>query len=157
MLFSFSAYQDRTIFRPVVRFARRYFNGVCNLIYWFPVIWRDRCFDHHYLFAILHHKLANMERFFWTESLAANAHKYARQIHICTLALDRILKDGYLAEKYEDHFRKWGDFRNLRTEKEQALYRKELRGLMEREEMLIKQDVDYVLRLIGKHGRSWWD
>lgn len=157
MLFSSSQFWDCSVLTTPIRFVRRIFIGIRNLIYWLPVIWRDRCFDHHYIFVILRHKLADMERFFWTESIAANAHKYAREIHLCTLTLDRILKDDYIAGKYEDHFRKWGDFRNLRTEKEQTQYRKELRGLMEREEMLIKQDVDYVLHLIRKHGRSWWD
>jgi hypothetical protein len=31
--------------------------GVKNLIYWFPIIWKDRNWDSHYIFEIMKHKL----------------------------------------------------------------------------------------------------
>jgi len=35
-------------------------NGIRNLIYWFPVIWRDRPWDYVYLLRIMRHKVAQM-------------------------------------------------------------------------------------------------
>jgi hypothetical protein len=44
------------------KFDGRYYhkdliNGIKNLIYWFPVIWKDRSYDHVYIYNILKHKI----------------------------------------------------------------------------------------------------
>ena len=31
--------------------------GIKNLLYWFPIIWKDRNFDEHFIYEILKHKL----------------------------------------------------------------------------------------------------
>ncbi len=35
--------------------------GIKNLITWFPIIWKDRDWDHWYLYKILRFKLIQME------------------------------------------------------------------------------------------------
>ncbi len=38
--------------------------GVENLMFWIPTIWKDRDFDHHFMFIILNKKLVKMEKFY---------------------------------------------------------------------------------------------
>ena len=40
------------------KYYHKYFKtGVKNIIYWFPIIWKDRNWDSHYIFEIIKHKL----------------------------------------------------------------------------------------------------
>jgi len=152
-------------------------HGIKNLIIWFPVIWKDRWWDHWFLYVVLRHKLHLMEK---------NIRKYGHHVrHIedadkikkCVLLLDRLIKDDYHEIVYKYHDKKWGDgdfiftdstqypdcvkldikYENVKTKEDEKLQSKEYRLLMNKPEELKKQDLDLLFKLMRKHIQGWWD
>ena len=39
------------------------YQGIKNLVRWFPIIWRDRDWDDHYIFEVLKFKLKNQSKY----------------------------------------------------------------------------------------------
>lgn len=152
-------------------------NGVKNLFIWFPVIWKDRWWDHHYFFIILHKKLSLMEKNFRERGHHLNHEKDADKMRLCVLLLDRIIEDKYLNMVYKDHDKKWGetnwDFTpcedhegyselnitrsNVKTEEEKIQESKEYKKLMYKPDKLLQQDIDTLFKMLNKHIRTWWD
>lgn len=75
--------------------------GISNLIKWFPLIWKDRDFDHGYLYDILYFKLGEMQKFFESDNTwSANANEYAKQIKGCKELLRRIMNESIMDENW---------------------------------------------------------
>ena len=109
--------------------------GIENLITWFPVIWKDRWWDHSFLYSILRKKLELMEEGFRNHAWSANAEKDAKNMKKCILLLDRLINDDYI------DYSKGNNIRNS----------------LEKEEMMINQDLDLLFKIIRKQIRTWWD
>lgn len=76
--------------------------GISNLIKWFPLIWKDRDFDHGYLYDILYFKLGEMQKFFESDNTwSADADKYAEQIKKCRKLLYRIMNESIQDENWD--------------------------------------------------------
>jgi len=69
--------------------------GFGNLIKWFPVIWRDRDWDHHFLFEVLRFKLENMEWVFSKYGCGIGSERDAKRMRICIELIKRIQEDNY--------------------------------------------------------------
>ena len=110
--------------------------GVENLIIWFPVIWKDRWWDHSFLYSILRFKLSLMEKGFRTRGMSTNSEKDAHNIKKCVLLLDRLQNDAYIdySEKVVN-----------------------VRRSFEEEERMINQDLDLLFKILRKQIRVWWD
>jgi hypothetical protein len=146
-------------------------SGIGNLVYWFPIIWQDKDWDHYYLLAILRHKMNSMVKFYdgphaWGIDSPIRAH----EMKVCRLILDRLIEDDYNREGYDAHDEKWGELefttddktglltitrgnRNMNEELEQ----KEYKGVYEKEEELRKTDIDNLFEIIRKNIQKWWD
>lgn len=80
-----------------------------NLVYWFPVIWRDRDWDYGFLLKLIRHKLAAMERCFASaDAVSADAGKLASDMHDVVTCLDKYLADDFCAERFAAHVERWG-------------------------------------------------
>jgi hypothetical protein len=79
----------------VFRIFRNIRQGISNLIKWFPVIWKDRQWDHFFILSMLKFKLALMSKFFKTKACAMHAEEDAANMDKCIHLIDRILKDDY--------------------------------------------------------------
>jgi len=81
-------------------------DGISNLIKWFPLIWKDRDFDHGYLYDILYFKLGEMQKFFESDNAwSADAKEYAKQIKECRKLLYRIMNESIQDENWDgDNF-----------------------------------------------------
>ena len=110
--------------------------GIRNLIIWFPVIWKDRWWDHSFLYSILRFKLSLMEEGFRTRGMSINSEKDAHNIKICILLLDRLQNDAYI-----DYSEKLVNVRRSFKEQEQ----------------MINQDLDLLFKILRKQIRVWWD
>jgi len=78
-------------------------DGISNLIKWFPLIWKDRDFDHGYLYDILYFKLGEMQKFFESgNTYAVEAGKCAEQIKECKGLLKRIMNESVMDEYWDD-------------------------------------------------------
>jgi hypothetical protein len=85
------------------RYAHKTFaNGVKNLWYWFPVIWKDRNWDSHYLFEIMKHKLVTQADYIGRRDFHTRAQQDARNMRICVRLIQNIQDDVYTLE-YMDY------------------------------------------------------
>jgi len=149
--------------------------GIGNLIKWFPVIWQDRDWDHHYLYVILQHKLKRMEKLHINYGHAMSSEQTAAQINRCINLLDRLINDAYDESAFKKYYEKWGrpkfnwikkdeeyselniTHEKVKTEKDKKQELKEFRAACEHEKKMRKQDVDYLFKYIRKHVEGWWD
>jgi len=147
-----------------------------NIFLWFKIIWNDCQYDYQYLFKILEFKLSLMEEFYSSDKVyGVNAWKIADQIYKIRLAMKRIMADNYFENVFLYHDRKWGGIeieekalsngcyginikrKNVRTDKDAEIERKEFKVLSKREEELRKQDLEYVFNNLRKYANTWWD
>lgn len=83
--------------------------GIKNLIKWFPIIWKDKDWDHNYIYTILKSKLK-----FQSECLS-NYNRYectsrnVQVINLCIKLIDRVQEDYYGME-YNDYHKSTMDF-----------------------------------------------
>lgn len=163
------------MFKKIRNFIISIKDGIENIIIWFPIIWKDRDWDQWFLYTILKFKLSNMEKYYRKYGISANSEKTANQIKICVDLLGRLLEDEYGNTVFKKHEEKWGDLDfsfepykndlhkclitrpNIKTEEDEKLERKQSKRLHEHESYLIKQDVDYLFKIMKKHIQTWWD
>ncbi len=158
-------------------FFRNIKRGIPNLIKWAPVIWKDRDWDHYFLFIILQFKLKQMEKLQRKHGISINSKDYADQIKTCILLLDRIIKNDYLTNVLKPHEKKWGESHlnfkplpdkpgfssgiftvdNVTNKKEEKQENKERMKLYKHSDYLEQQDLDLLFKNIRKYIQGWWD
>lgn len=150
--------------------------GIENLIGWFPVIWQDRDWDHHYLYVILKRKLKYMENLHNSDkSHLLHAERIAAQINICVNLLDRLIKDEYDERAFKKYYKKWGrpkfnwipvnnecssleiTHENVETEEDKKQEKKDFHRAGVHETNMRKQDIEYLFKYMIKHVEGWWD
>ena len=159
------------MFQKIKDFPRNFVYGIENLIKWAPVIWTDRNWDNYFIYKVLRHKLHLTE-----QNIRYNGHHVrniedANKIKTCVLLLDRLIEDDYHEKVSKKYHEKWGrpelnfnDDRsvaithaNVKTEKDREQERKDFKRTMDKEEEMIKQDLELLFKTMRKHIRSWWD
>lgn len=78
--------------------------GVQNLIYWFPIIWKDRNWDSHYIFDILKHKLKAQANYIGRRDFHTRAQQDARRMRLCVSLIEKVQDETYTME-YLDYGR----------------------------------------------------
>ncbi len=78
-------------------YHRMFITSVKNLIYWFPIIWRDRNWDYNYIFEIMKHKLNAQAKYFHTRSK-----QHARRMKLC-VKLMKLIQDEFYSHEYLDY------------------------------------------------------
>jgi hypothetical protein len=76
--------------------------GVKNLIYWFPIIWKDRNWDSHYIFEIMKHKLAGQADYIGRRDLHTRAQEDASKMRLCVKLMGLVQEEFYSSE-YSDY------------------------------------------------------
>jgi hypothetical protein len=79
------------------------FKGIKNIIRWFPTIWKDRDYDHNYIFSILEKKLINQREYLSTHNTFEDAKRQCEKIKICINLIDKIKNDYYNMEWSDYH------------------------------------------------------
>ena len=157
----------RNPFRQLWYKARSLTRNIRNLIKWFPIIWRDRDFDQHYLLDILQFKLQNMAELHRKYGMSVNSETYAQQLEECAHLARRIRDEEYSDEAFKGHeelYEKhevWFDddeegFSRLKTnltDEEHELYMK----LMSSEDNFLERDIHLLFENMKKNIRTWWD
>ena len=149
--------------------------GIENLIRWFPVIWKDRDWDHYFLYVILHHKLKRMEHLHIHYSHLTSGSQTVKEIKTCINLLDRLLKDEYYENASIEYNKKWGkpkfDWiptdsvysklqikqKHVKTEEEKLKETKHFSRVCDHERNMRKQDIEYLFHYMSKHVEGWWD
>lgn len=75
--------------------------GISNLIGWIPTIWKDRQYDHVFIYEILKKKLELTEKYIRIYGSHENSLNDANRIKLCIKLLDRLLTDYYSMESYD--------------------------------------------------------
>jgi hypothetical protein len=150
--------------------------GFTNLFRWLPVIWKDRNWDHVFIYKILRKKLDLQEKHIRKYGHHVDNEKDADKIRVCVLLLDRLLKDEYYDNVYRNFHKKWGhgefrtekvegsdlyelhiDYESAKTKADIEQCNKEHRMLLNKENELRTQDINYLFKMMSKHIQSWWD
>lgn len=85
------------------RYYHKYFKqGVKNIIYWFPVIWKDRDWDGHYIFEILQHKLVAQANYIGKRDFHTRAQLDAKRMRLCVKLIKKVQEEDYTME-YMDY------------------------------------------------------
>jgi len=151
-------------------------NGIKNLIMWFPIVWRDRNWDHTYIYRILRHKLYLTEMLIRNHGIHVRNIKDANKIKLCVNLLDRLINDDYHEGAFKRHYEKWGhgkflwddadlegyktlkiEYPNVKTSKDEIQEKKDFSRSSKHEIMLREQDLDYLFKQMRKHIQTWWN
>ena len=85
------------------RYYHKYIKmGVKNLIYWFPIIWKDRNWDSHYIFEIMKHKLSGQADYIGRRDLHTRAQEDASKMRLC-VKLMGLVQDEFYSIEYADY------------------------------------------------------
>ena len=83
--------------------------GIKSIFQWLPIVWKDRQWDHQFIYAIFRHKLHLTEQFIRNHGVHVNNIKDADKIKVCVILLDRLMKDEYHEMAFKNHSEKWGN------------------------------------------------
>ena len=72
--------------------------GIKNIIYWFPIIWKDRNWDHSYILTILQHKLKAQAKYIGSKDRHTRAKQDARRMKICVNLIEKLQESFYETE-----------------------------------------------------------
>jgi hypothetical protein len=87
------------------RYYHKYFKiGVKNLWYWLPVIWKDRSWDHSYIYEIIKHKLKKQAKFAQDKNRHTHSQQDARRMQICVKLIQSCKVETYGIE-YMDYMK----------------------------------------------------
>lgn len=84
--------------------VKGFFTSVGNLIKWFPVIWKDRDWDDHYIFEVFKFKLEKQAKYIKEKGFHTNSDLDAKRIMLCVKLMEKVQEDFYTMEymDYED-------------------------------------------------------
>jgi hypothetical protein len=86
------------------KYYHKYFKqGVKNLWYWFPIIWKDRNWDGHYIFEIIQHKLEGQANYIGRRDLHTRAQLDAKRMRLCISLIKKVQEEDYTMEYMDYH------------------------------------------------------
>jgi len=74
--------------------------GVKNLYKWFWIIWKDRDWDHHYIFEVLKFKLEKQAKHLADVGFHNDAQRDAERIMTCVRLINKLQNEEYYDELY---------------------------------------------------------
>jgi hypothetical protein len=77
--------------------------GIQNIIYWFPVIWKDRHWDDHFIFEVLKHKLKAQANEIGTKDRHTRAQLDAKRMRLCVKLIELVQDETYATEYMDYH------------------------------------------------------
>lgn len=84
--------------------VRGFFTSVGNLIKWFPIIWKDRDWDDHYIFEVFKFKLEKQAKYIKEKGFHTNSDLDAKRMMLCVKLMEKVQEEFYVMEymDYED-------------------------------------------------------
>lgn len=127
-----------------------------SLIFWLPIIWKDRDWDYIYLLILMEAKMRKMKNFFVENGQLAHSKKELKKMEIAASLLKRIRESKYSDDLINKYIKKY-NFNISRvgrkiSEEEKVCIKK----IMEYEEYMLRQDLEYFGNVF-KNVRRWWD
>jgi len=148
--------------------------GVKNLFIWFPIVWKNREYDHFFFLSLLKFK-TNLIKKRFEENKYADKHRI-KELKIIEILIDRITKDDYTDLLIKNHEEKYGEkdysFKNIEnteyselnitykkplSEEEIIEADKEYTKILKKGEKQLNNDIDYLFKIIRNKYQMWWD
>ena len=83
---------------------KQFFKQIHNLIRWFPIIWKDMDWDHHFIFEILKFKLKNQAKYISGKDRYVGAKRDAEIMMLCVRLIEKV-QDEYYGCEYHDYYK----------------------------------------------------
>jgi hypothetical protein len=144
--------------------------GICNIIVWFPIIWKDRQWQQSFIFEILNHKLKRMEKFYRSDQVySVEALEIADEIKHAQEITQRILDDNYLSVTLEEYEKLYEGKEIMKFEKVDGEEYSKVVWTEDQEQMEMfrkagvdadisaKKDLDDFLDFMKENIEKWWD
>lgn len=80
---------------------RGFYRSIKNLIRWFPIIWKDRDWDSHFIFEILKTKLKHQSLYIRVNDRHTRAIRDSEMIDLCVRLIEKIDDEYYNTESYD--------------------------------------------------------
>jgi hypothetical protein len=116
---------------------RKFFKSINNLIRWFPIIWKDRDWDHHFIFEILKHKLIFMSKSIRKKDNHTLAEYDANRMMLAVRLIEKIQNEFYIDYLINDD--------EITMEKIIAGYKKHNKAKR------------ILFKLLDQYIERWWD
>jgi hypothetical protein len=82
---------------------RNFKTGVKNITYWLPIIWKDRNWDHRYIYNILQHKLKAQSKYIGNRGHHVTAKRDVEIMMTCVRLIDKVGDEFYSSEYWDYH------------------------------------------------------
>lgn len=142
-------------------------NGLKNLRYWFPVIWKDRQWDYDFLLKLLLHKLERMEDYF----IDGDDDCEIYELEECIGLIKKIRGAIFIDEALDQHKKKWGKalvifndpyfwgywFENATTYEENDLAYEDYQEARQRGDLQYWLAIKRMFDLMGDYILNWWN
>jgi hypothetical protein len=141
--------------------------GIENIFIWFPIIWRDRDWDHYYLLKIMNKKFERMEKLHREYSYAVCSDRTAKELKIAKLLTKRLMESKYYCNAIAPVEQKYGELKvtfgtsekgnRTMVFEEPPEERKARLKARDHSNNMEKQDITFLCNLIRKKLLYWWD
>jgi hypothetical protein len=78
-----------------------FFRRIKNLIRWFPIIWKDQDWDHHFIYEILKFKLKNQAKYIGGRGNHVSAKRDAEKMMLCVSLISKLQNEYYGTEHFD--------------------------------------------------------
>lgn len=172
MLDSLNSFYKHNIKQPFRSFKQ----SIKQLWLWLPIIWKDRDWDHTYIYRILKFKIENTRKLNQRNMRHVGVDREIYNMWVCELLIDRLIKDDYFDSFGEIHDRKWGKSSfttkyseqhkgyelifnrdNVITEEDKEQEKKEYRKYLLLSKRNRDNDRKYLFELLERRIDNWWD
>ena len=100
-------FYDEIYWKSIGWRIKEFRSSVNKLIRWFPIIWKDRDWDDHYIFELLKHKLIWQAKYIGDRDWHTRAEMDARRMRLCANLIDKVQDEFYSSEYFDYHETKW--------------------------------------------------
>lgn len=145
-----------------------------RVLYWLPIIWKDRWWDSSFLLRILEAKLRYDSKRYAKYGHHVGNEREARQMLVAAVLCKRLADQNYTTpwdQERDVHVNQFFDHINsnsitlpngvtLHSSRgfvPDPLLNKKARWATEREDEMAKQDLELLTNVIRKHLLGWWD
>lgn len=101
--------------KEIRNIPRKIKKGITKLIYWFPVIWEDRDWDHVFIYNILEHKLKAQSKYIGSRDIHTRAHRDAEIMMTCVRLLEKD-RDGFYEMEHMNYYKDKNWFESVEGE-----------------------------------------
>ncbi len=94
---------DKVYWKPIGWRIKEFRSSVNKLIRWFPIIWKDRDWDDHYIWELMKNKLRWQAKYIGDRDIHTRAALDAKRMRLCANLIDKVQDEFYQIE-YMDYF-----------------------------------------------------